>query len=213
MVSGRLRVVKWLPALAGGAIAGPFSIVLHELGHFAAYVACRFPDVVLRFSSVSWAGSREFRRLWRAGDLEAASAVAQPWQVGVGAAAGPAVSYLTAIACVFAVRRFGPGPFCFVLGLGLSAPLHAVAAFLVLAIEFFGGGFIGNQDDVWAGWIAGIPPSVAVLPGLTCLLLGYWFLVTAFPRGQRLEVLAPTLLGMVAGGLLWILWLGPLVLP
>lgn len=213
MISKRLRFATWLPAVAGGAIAGPFSIVLHELGHFATYLAFRFPDAVLRFSSVSWAGSSEFKRLWRAGDLEAASAVAHPWQVGVGAAAGPTVSYLTAIACVFAVRRFGPGPLCFVLALGLSAPVHGVAAFPVLAMDLFGGGFIGNQDDVWAGWIAGVPPSVAVLPGLACLLLSYWFLVTALPRERRLEILVPTLLGMVAGGFLWIQWLGPLVLP
>ena len=203
---------QWLSALAGGAIAGPFSIVLHELGHFAAFAAFRFSDVVLRFSSVSWTGSNEFRRLWRAGDLEAASAVAQPWQVGVGAAAGPTVSYLTAIACVFAVRRSGPGPLSLVLGLGLSAPLHALAAFPVLAVDLFGGGFRGNQDDAWAGQLAGISPSVAVLPGLACLLLSYWFLVTAFPRKRRLQALAPPLLGMVAGGYLWILWLGPLVL-
>ena len=59
----------------------------------------------------------------------------------------------------------------------------------------------------------GIPPSLAVLPGLTCLLLGYWFLVTAFPRGQRLRAVGPPLLGVALGIPLWALWLGPLVLP
>ncbi len=213
MATKWFRDGSWLAAVGGGAIAGPLSIVLHELGHFGAYAAFRFPDVVLRFSSVSWGGSSEFRRLWRAGDVEAASVIAQPWQVGVGAAAGPAVSYLTAIGCVFAVRRFGPGPLSLVLGLGLAAPLHAVAAFLVLRINIFGDGFIGNQDDVWAGWIAGIPSSLAVLPGLTCLVLSYWFLVTAFPREDRVRALLPTLGGMVLGGLLWVQWLGPMLLP
>ena len=94
----RLRAERWLAAVGGGAIAGPLSIVLHELGHFGAYVVFRFPDVVLRFSSVDWAGSSEF-------------------------------------------------------------------------------------------------------------------LVTAFPRGQRVHALVPTLIGIVVGGLLWIPWLGPLVLP
>ena len=97
------------PGWEGGAIAGPLSIVLHELGHFGACVAFRFPDAVLRFSSVSWAGSEEFDRLWLAGDVEAAAAITQPWQVAVVAAAGPVVSYVIAIACVFAVRRSGPG--------------------------------------------------------------------------------------------------------
>ena len=62
-------------------------------------------------------------------------------------AAGVIVTYLTIIACVLAVRRFGPGPLSLVLGIGLVTPLR------------------------WLGAI-----------GLTCLLLGYWFLVTAIPR-------------------------------
>ena len=112
--------------LKGPAIAPPTipAHLLHELGHFGAYVAFGFPDRVLRFSSVSWAGSGEFKMLFRAGDMEAAAALAEPWKIAVGSAAGRIVSYLTAIACVLAVRRFGPGPFSLVLGLGLAAPLQ-----------------------------------------------------------------------------------------
>lgn len=49
----------------------------------------------------------------------------------------------------------------------------------------------GNQDDVWVAWITGIPESLALLPGITCLLLTYWFLVTAIPRDRRLKVFVP----------------------
>ena len=104
------RSGRRLAGVGGGAIAGPLSIVLHELGHFGACVAFRFPDAVLRFSSVSWAGSEEFDRLWLAGDVEAAAAITQPWQVAVVAAAGPVVSYVIAIACVFAVPSQRPRP-------------------------------------------------------------------------------------------------------
>lgn len=38
-------------------------------------------------------------------------------------------------------------------------------------------------------------------------------LVTAIPRGQRLQVFVPVFSGIALGGFLWILWLGPLVLP
>ncbi len=203
----------WLPGLAGGAIAGPLSIVLHELGHFGAYVAFRFPDPVLRFSSAGWTGSAQFKGLWRAGDLEAAGAIAQPWQVAVASAAGPLVSYLTAIACVFAVRRFGPGPLSLVLGLGLSAPLHALVLVILLFRKLGGQSFRSNQDDVWVAWLTGIPESFALLPGITCLLLTYWFLVTAFPRERRVQVFVSVFSGIVLGGLLWIQWLRRLVLP
>ena len=145
--------------------------------------------------------------------MAAAAALAEPWKVAVAVAAGPTVSYLTAIVCVLAVRRFGPGPLSLVLGLGLSAPGQGLGAFLVLAINLFGGGFIGNQDEVWVASIVGIPSSLAVLPGAACLLLAPWFLVTAIPRGQRVQVVVPVAGGMVLGLCVWFLWLGPLVLP
>ena len=38
--------------------------------------------------------------------------------------------------------------------------------------------------------------------------------MTAIPRGRRMRVVVPTLVGSVAvGGPLWVLWLGPLILP
>jgi len=208
-----LRSGNWLAGLAGGAIAAPIGILLHELGHFAVNVACGFPDNVLRYASVSWTGSSEFRRLWRAGDVEAAAAIAEPWQVALSAAAGPIVSYVTAIVFVLWVRRYGPGPLSLVLGSGFVAPLQGIAAIPVIAIDLFGGGFRGNQDEANFAAITGIPASLAVLPGLICLVLGYWFLVTAFPRGRRLRAVMPPLLGVALGIALWGSVLGPLVLP
>ena len=55
----------------------------------------------------------------------------------------------------------GRGEWFWFSDLGLSAPLHGGAAFPVLAANLFGDGFRGNQDDVWAGWLAGIPSSLA----------------------------------------------------
>ena len=141
-----LRTDGWLAGGVGGVVAAPLSIVLHELGHFGAFVAFGLPDPVLRYASASWAGSGEWLTLFRAGDM-AAAALAEPWKMAVAMAAGPAVSYLTAIICVFAVRRFGPGPLSLVLGLGLSAPGQGLGALMVLAINLFGGGFIGSQDE------------------------------------------------------------------
>ncbi len=39
--SERLRSGKWLAGVAGGAIAFPIAVLLHELGHFGAYAVCR----------------------------------------------------------------------------------------------------------------------------------------------------------------------------
>lgn len=208
-----LRTDGWLAGGVGGVVAAPLSIVLHELGHFGAYAAFGFPDPVLRYASASWADSGEWATLFRAGDMAAAAALAEPWKVAVGAAAGPVVSYLTAIVCVFAVRRTGPGPLSLVLRLGLSAPGQGLGALMVLAINLFGGGFIGNQDEAWVASIAGISSSLTALPGVVCVVLAPWFLVTAIPRGLRVRVVVPVAGGMALGLFGWLGWLGPLLLP
>ena len=215
VVGDRLRSGRRLASAAGGAIAFPIAVLVHELAHFTAFAAFGFPDPVLRFSSTSWSGSGEFARHIRAGDVEAAAALVQPWQVAVGVAAGVIVTYLTLIACVLAVRRFGPGPLSLVLGVGLVTPLRWLGAIPILASKLRGTLQVpSNTDEGWLAALTGIPESLLLLLGLTCLLLGYWFLVTALPRGRRMRVVFPTLVGSVAvGGPLWVLWLGPLILP
>ena len=211
----RLRSGRWLASVAGGAIAFPVAVLVHELGHFGAFAAFGFPDPVLRYASTSWSGSGEFGRLMRTGDLEAAAALVQPWQVAVGVAAGVVVSYLTVIACVLVVRRFGPGPLSVVLGVGLVTPLRWLGAIPILVSKLRGRlQSTSNTDEGWLAALTGIPETLLLLLGLTCLLLGFWFLVTAIPRGRRVRVVVPTLVGsVVVGGPLWVLWLGPLILP
>ena len=94
-------------------------------------------------------------------------------------------------------------------------PLRWLGAIPILASKLRGTLQVpSNTDEGWLAALTGIPESLLLLLGLTCLLLGYWFLVTALPRGRRMRVVFPTLVGSVAvGGPLWVLWLGPLILP
>ena len=199
--------------MAGGAISFPIAVLLHELGHFAGYSVFGFPDPVLRFSSAGWA-DEQFDALIAAGDVEAAAAIAEPWQVAVAGAAGPIVSYLTVIACVLVVRRFGPGPLALFLGVGLVSPLRWLPAIPLLAIKLVGVQWTTGMDEAKLAERTGIPEFPLLILGAACLVLGYWFLVTAIPRGQRMRTVVPTLVGaLIVGGPLWVLWLGPQVLP
>ena len=161
----------WWARIGGGALGFPIAVVVHELGHFGSYVAFGLPDPVLRYASVSWAHSGEFRSLMRAGDVEAAAALAEPWHIAVAAAAGPVVTYLTVIVCVLAVRRFGPGPLALVLGIGLVAPLRWVIAFPILAMKLTGERRTSNVDEGSLALITGIPESLLLLLGLACLVV------------------------------------------
>ena len=209
----QLRTGSWWAAVAGGAIAFPIAVLLHELGHFGANVALGLPDPVLRYASASWSGSEEFWRLWRTGGLEAAAAIAEPRQVAVSAAAGPLVSYVVLLACVLAVRRFGPGRLSLVFGIGFVTPFRWIWAFPVLYLRLRGTRVPGGPDEIAAAGLMGIPQWPVILLGLASLVLGYWFIVTAIPRGRRWRTLVPTLLGAILGGVMWVPWLGPLLLP
>lgn len=55
-------------------------------------------------------------------------------------------------------------------------------------------------------------PLMTVL-AFASLVLGYWFMVTAVPRAERVQTVVPALVGAVLGGLVWAMWLEPLVLP
>ena len=204
---------SWMVAVAGGALAFPIAVLLHELGHFLAFSAFGFPDTVLRSTSVRWSGAGEFRRLFLAGDLEAAAAIAEPWQVAVGVAAGPIASYLLVIACVLAIRRFGPGPFSVVLGIGLVTPMRWLALIPFLSARLRGQQVTWNPDEVIVATLAGLPQVLVILFGVL-YLIGCWFIVIAVPRGRRVRAIVPTFVGAaVVGGPLWVLWLGPWVLP
>ena len=203
----------WWARVGGGALAFPIAVLLHELGHFGAYAASGLPDPVLHYSSASWSGAAEFTRLFRAGDLEAATAIAEPWQEAVGSAGGPIASYLTIIACVLAIRRFGPGPLSVVLGIGLVTPFHWTWTIPILYLRLRGAEVTWGPDEVVVGVLTGVPQFLFILIGLASAVLGYWFIVTAVPRGQRVRAIVPTLVGGVMGGVLWVSWVGPLVLP
>lgn len=213
MATKWFRDSSWWATVAGGAIAFPIAVLLHELGHFMGYTVFGFPDPVLHYGSAGWADDAQIALL-EAGDLEAAAAIAQPWQEAVAGALGPIFSYLILIMCILAVRRSGPGPFSLVLGVGLVTPLRWLPAIPLLAVRLAGVQWTVRMDEAKLAERTGIPENLLLVLGVAALVFGYWFLVTAFPRGERARAIIPTLVGALAvGGPLWVLWLGPLVLP
>lgn len=107
-----------------------------------------------------------------------------------------------------------PAPFLWFSEVGLVTPLRWLPAIPLLAVRLVGVQWTVGMDEARLARRTGIPENPLLLLGVACLVLGYWFLITAFPRGERARAVVPTLVGaLVVGGPLWVLWLGPLVLP
>lgn len=213
-VSGAGSMRAWLLAFGRAVVAAlafPVAVLLHELGHFAAYLVFGFSGVVLSFASVGWQGRHEFWRLVEAGDLAGAAAFAEPWQVAIGVAAGPVMTYITLVACILVARRYRAP--ALVLAIGLITPLRWLPAGVILVHRLLGRTMFGSGTDEGRLALLGFPEPLLLLLGLVGLIGGWTLLVRAVPRGSRTRRLAPVLAGIVAGGFAWARWLGPLLLP
>ena len=91
-------------------------------------------------------------------------------------------------------------------------PFRWTWAFPILYLMLRGARVSWGPDELIVAALTGIPQFFFIVLALASLVLGYWFLVRAIPRDQRVPTVVPTLVGSVLGGVLWVSWLGPLLL-
>ncbi|MBW3569974.1 MAG: hypothetical protein KY467_02595 [Gemmatimonadetes bacterium] len=193
------RVRGWLAWAGTAALAAPTAVVLHELGHFVAAKSFGFPGVVLHYGSVSHRG---------------AETGAPPWQTGLQAAAGPLVTLVIVLGCVYAVGRSGPRalPVAAAFGAGVRSILIGTAYLLTRILHPSASGS-GNFDELNAARSLGLSPDLLVGLSMTVLLAAWIYLFRSIPPGQRLRTVSAVALGTIAGLALYIGLLGPTLLP
>jgi len=188
-VAARLAIALLVPALA---------VVLHELGHYLSHVAFGYSNVSLSFSEVS---------------IGAAPSGINPRVAdGVSFAAGTAISL--SLTLVALCRRVS------------SALAAALVGFELLRASMGAGFAVAGKGfrALWGGvgelrYVATAfewPSTVGALFGLIELgvpLVVAAVLVRRVPTGQRLRVIFPAVSGSIAGLALWLLVVGPVLLP
>jgi hypothetical protein len=196
----------------GAGVAGfPLAVLLHELAHFFAFSALGFEGTVLRHASVEWSRSQEFWHLVETGNSSAVSAITEPWKVAVATAAGPVITYLTVLMGVLLTRRLGPS--ALILAVALAAPLRSVSTVPLLSDKLLGRESPARFDETRLASLTNVPETLLLVLAVAFLVGGWWLIVQAVPRDQRRQQLAPVLPGILVGGCLWLLWLGPWLLP
>ena len=91
-------------------------------------------------------------------------------------------------------------------------PFRWTWAFPILYLMLGGARVSWGPDELIVSALTGIPQFFFIALALASLVLGYWFLVRAIPRDQRVPTVVTTLVGSVLGGVLWVSWLGPVLL-
>ena len=191
------RVAPW----AGWCVLFvPLTIVLHELGHYTTARFLGFPNPVLHYSVVT------------PGDVTGI----RPSLVGVVGLAGPAVTIiLAAFACTWILLR-SPTRWAFALAVAAASRFVVGVPYTVInvGVRLIGGhmkapAFDEHQAGTALGWSGdALLASTTLVLVAVLLCVGY-----KLPRGERSVAWPGLLLGTVLGWALWMLLLGPVLLP
>lgn len=193
------------------AAAVPFAILLHEVGHFLAHLIFGFRGATLHYSSATYELERAFWQQVYRGGAQSAAAIIPTWQVLTSTAAGIVVTYVVIIACCYFAARHRPHPL--VIAIGLISPLRFISGIPTLAAWFSGKSIRSGSDEAHLAALTGIPAPLLILAGLIVLLFAWYWLIRCIPRQQRTFAVAGIIAGTVAGLVLYLRFIGPLVLP
>jgi hypothetical protein len=195
---------SWLSRAASwGAwcvLLAPLTIVMHELGHYAAALWAGSPNPVLHYS---WTDPGQLPGKGTSID-------------GVIGLAGPAVTVILALfACAWILAR-GPARWAFALAVcAVSRFLVAVPYTLINIVARLAGRRLGAPafDEHKAGTALGLSGDALLASTVIVLICVLVFVERKLPSGQRSVAWSGLVIGTVMGWVCWMLVAGPALLP
>lgn len=189
--------------LSAGICAIPVVFLTHEAGHFAADIAFGFPRPCLHYASTTHALEVRFWAAYNKGGLELAAGVLPPWKVGASAAAGPLITYLTALLCCWHAKQSPAAP---VVSVGTAAPVRILPILVAAAAGRH------RSDEAEVAAITGLPEAALIGFGVAVMVGSAVWLMRRLPAVDRASAITSMWAGMLAG--LWIYWfVGSRLLP
>jgi len=186
------RYVKWA---SFATLAGPLSIILHEVGHALMALALGYSNVRISFHSVD----------------RIAPVDIQPWERALTSEAGPLASLIIILLCcvIILIRRHS----IFAKALGLVASAQFIGGLIYIAGTVFGADPPTNFDGARFAQYLNISIFFPALVEALLLIGSLIFFIRLIDSSER----KPAVLGIVSGGALgiviWLTLLGPLLLP
>ncbi len=191
------KVLSWS---AWPLAAVPFTIVVHEAAHWLTAIAVGYPAPVLHYSSITH------------GDVEGYSATS----AGLVGMAGPLVTAVQILASIGWVLWRRAHSLAFALGVAAASRFAIAVPYTIANIAVLLTGrrlqspeFDEHKAAEALGWSGDIALGVTSLLVIAVL---FW-LARCLPIGERSAGWAGLMLGTALGWLVWLVVVGPVLLP
>ena len=200
--------LTWIGA---SIIAVPLGVLLHELGHFLAYLAFGFQGVALHYNAATHSLEKTLWQQIYRGNLAGAASIIPLWKVGVATAAGILVTCVITFVCCLLAARKNPHPL--VIALGIFAPFRFLAGIATLRVWLSGQSLRAGTDEAHLAALTGIPLVLLIFAGLLFLALAWIWLVRSIPKDHRAVSLGSLVVGLALGIVLYFWCIGGWLLP
>jgi hypothetical protein len=211
-IVGRTRLREAARWFAWSLPALPVAVLVHEAGHLAWFKWFGFSDVHLHYAAVSYGLHDRFWEHAQQGDLAGAARIVPLFQVGLATATGIVISYLTIGACAYLTTKRPAHPF--IVALGLTAALRFKIAFEVLQrLLFTRHKMPSGTDEGLVSAVSGISEVLLWSVGLAIVAVGWTMIIRGLPVGKRWRYFGLVAAGVATGAVIYVGWLGPLLLP
>jgi len=186
------RYFKWA---FFAALAGPLSIVLHEIGHAIMALAVGYSNIRIRYHSVD----------------RIAPVDIQPWERALTSEAGPIASLVIVLLCCLIIQNRRHS--IFAKAMGMVAAVQFTGGLIYVVSAVFGAVPPTNFDGARFAQYLNIPIFFPALVE-SLLLICSWIYIIGFINSSERKM---AVLGVISGGALgiviWLTILGPFLLP
>ena len=195
-----------LPWILAGAAAVPVSILVHELGHHFFAVAFGFQGATLHYFSATYTLEQSMLDFMARGDRAGVASILPLWKIALNAAAGPGIEYFLILPVCLLAAKFTPNPFVIALGV-----MPFLRAFPEMMIALSAPTLLDDENT--AAFAMGLPASSLHLVGFFISLAAAFWLVRRIPPEKMRAALISMAIGVLAGAVVYLGFLGPWLLP
>lgn len=197
-----------LRRIAVAAACVPPAVLLHESGHWIGNTLAGLPDATIHYASTGFRNQPAFWNALRAGDMALAETMGSVTGAGIGAFLGIAMSWILMIVGAWLVRR---------PALAIVAGAIALASsvrFVPVSIMYVRGAAM-HTDEAHVAQAFALPwllPALALIGvalSVTCIIATY----RSLPATGRRALMIDLVVGVVAGTVAWLNFVGPALLP